>query len=281
MKKRIVLYSLLSVILLATACDPVENRESIGGVLSAGELKIEVYGLEEGGNKIVMVNNTPGVGSFWDYGSGYSSRQQDTITVPFVGDLSISFTGICAGGTVTKTETIKVEKILFPVDETWNLLAGDDENGKVWVWDYDDPSDAVWGNGATWVDKGPSWTQISAQDMNEQDPEVGMEGRMVFDLNQKANFTKISQDGTIVEKGSFQFDMSKTILSADGETLWSIGQLTIIDGSVMRGVSPNEGGIVVNTLEILELTEDKMVLARVMPAPSDWEAWFWKFKVKK
>ncbi|MCC8155081.1 MAG: hypothetical protein LIP01_13340 [Tannerellaceae bacterium] len=281
MKKITLLYTLLVAMLFTTACDPVENRESLGGIIPASELKIDVYSLEDGGNEIVLVNNTPGVGSFWDYGSGYSSRQQDTIIVPFLGDLTVSFTGISSGGTVTKTETIKVDKIISPVDETWNLLAGTDENGKTWVWDCDDPSDIVWGNGASIVDYSPSWNQVSAAQMGEEEPEVGIDGRMVFDLNQKANFTKIGQDGTVLERGAFQFDMSQTMLSADGETLWSIGQLTIIDGTIFKGISPNGGGVVVNTFEILELTEDKMVLAHVSPGGMSWEAWYWKFRVKK
>lgn len=278
MKNLSLIYLFTLAVLSVISCNPIEDRDSMGGVLSAEQLILETYPLVDGGNKIVMSNSTPGIGSFWDYGSGYSNRQQDTILVPFVGDIPISFTGVCNGGTVTKTQAVKVDKILFSVDETWNLLAGNDANGKVWMWDYDSPEDAVWGNGLSIAHYQPEWAKITAEEMNTQDPDVGMEGTMLFDLNQKANFTKISQDGKVVEKGSFQFDMSKKIDAGDG-TFWSIGQLTIVDGSVLRGVSPNEGGIVVHTLEILELTEDKMVLARVMP--NGWEAWFWKFKVKK
>ena len=65
---------------------------------------------------------------------------------------------------------------------------------------------------------------------------------------------------------------------ADG-TPWSIGTLTIVDGTVLKGVSPNEGGKIVHEFDILKLTEDKMVLAHVLD--NGWEAWFWCFKVKK
>ncbi len=277
MKKTTLLYSILLVTLVMFSCEPIEDRDKMGSIVAESDLMLETYPLVEGGNKIVMKNSTQGVGSFWDYGSGYSSRQQDTILVPFVGEIPIFFTGISGGGTITTTRTVNVDKILFPVNETWNLLAGNDSNGKVWMWDYDDPNDAVWGNGLSIAHFGPEWAKISAKDMDAQDPDVGMNGTMLFDLNQKSNFTKKNKDGNIVEKGSFQFDMTKKIPAGDG-TDWSIGQLTIVDASVMRGVSPNEGGIVVHTLEILKLTEDEMVLARVMP--NGWEAWFWKFKVK-
>lgn len=272
----IVLLSILAC--MQWACDPIEEKHEVGTIIPESELKLDVYPLTEGDNKIVLINRTPLVGSHWNYGSGISVRQQDTVMVPFLGEKEIVFTGICSGGTVSTTRSVTIEKILYPVEKEWELFAGTDKEGKTWMWDYSKPEDVVWGNGGYPGNTGPAWATIPAGDMDKQDPEVGKDGVMHFDLNGAANFTKISQTGKVVEKGSFKFDMSKRKVLADG-TPWSIGTLTIVDGTVLKGVSPNEGGKTVHDFDILQLTEDKMVLAHVLA--NGWEAWFWCFKVKK
>ncbi len=284
MKKITLIYSFLFSLIFMFSCDPIEDREGMGGIVPASDFKLETYSIlvdNVASNKIVMKNSTFGVGSFWDYGSGFSSRQQDTVIVPFLGNLPITFTGISNGGTDTKSQTVQVDKIVFPVDETWNLLAGYDANGKTWMWDFIDPGNVVFGNGAALVNYGPAWAQNSAASMDTNDPTVGMNGTMTFDLNMKANFTKKNGSGSVVETSSFSFDMTKTILSADGVTDWSIGQLNIPDASVMHGISPPNapGQPIVHTYEILKLTEDEMVLAII--SPNGWEGWYWKFKVKR
>lgn len=57
---------ILSILLLG-ACDPVVDNKEMGGVLSESELKLDVHATTEGGNEIVMTNNTPGVGSYWNH----------------------------------------------------------------------------------------------------------------------------------------------------------------------------------------------------------------------
>ena len=264
--------------ILQFSCNPIEEDHKQGSVIAESELDLEVYPLTEGGNKIVMINKTPKIGAHWNYGSGISVRQQDTVLVPFLGEKEIVFTGICSGGTIMTSRKVLIDKILYPIEDEWALFAGTDKNGKTWMWDYTSPDDVVWGNGGYPGNTAPAWATIKAGDMDTQDPEVGKDGVMLFDLNGAANFTKISKTGKIVEKGSFQFDMTKQKLMADG-TPWSIGTLTIVDGTVLKGVSPNEGGKIVHEFDILKLTEDKMVLAHVLD--NGWEAWFWCFKVKK
>lgn len=277
MKKIIITFlSLLTV--LQWSCSPIEEEHKPGNILAESELNLDVHLLSEGGNKIVMINNTPLIGSHWNYGSGISVRPQDTVTVPFLGEKEIIFTGICAGGTVSTTRKVTINRILYPIEDEWTLFAGTDKEGKTWMWDYASLDDVVWGNGGYPGNTAPAWATIKAGDMDKQDPEVGKDGVMLFDLNGAANFTKISQSGKVVEKGSFKFDMTKQKVMADG-TPWSIGTLTIIDGTILKGVSPNEGGKTIYEFDILKLTEDKMVLAHVLA--NGWEAWFWCFKVKK
>ncbi len=275
---KIKIYLCAVIACIMVSCDPIENRDEMGGVLQESDLQLEVYSSSEGSNQVIFANNTPNIGSHWNYGSGISIRQRDTVLLPFLGDTKVTFTGICSGGTVSTTRTVKIDKLDHPTEKEWTLLAGTDSNGKVWMWDYDELTDGVWGSGGYPGDSAPAWFVAKAGDMDEQDPDAGLEGTMLFDLNGAANFTKRKKDGTILEKGSFQFDMSKKKEKGDG-TFWSIGTLTIIDGSVLKGVSPNEGGITVHELDILTLTQDKLVLGRVMP--NGWEAWFWCFKAKK
>lgn len=276
--KKIILTFLSLLTVLQWSCSPIEEEHKLGNILPESELNLDVHLLSEGGNKIVMINNTPLIGSHWNYGSGISVRPQDTVTVPFLGEKEIIFTGICAGGTVSTTRKVTISHILYPIEDEWTLFAGTDKEGKTWMWDYASPEDVVWGNGGYPGNTAPAWATIKAGDMDNQDPEVGKDGVMLFDLNGAANFTKISQSGKVVEKGSFKFDMTKQKVMADG-TPWSIGTLTIIDGTILKGVSPNEGGKTIYEFDILKLTEDKMVLAHVLA--NGWEAWFWCFKVKK
>lgn len=276
--KKIILTFLSLLTVLQWSCSPIEEKHNMGNILPESELNLDVHLLSEGGNKIVMINNTPLIGSHWNYGSGISVRPQDTVTVPFLGEKEIIFTGICAGGTVSTTRKVTISHILYPIEDEWTLFAGTDKEGKTWMWDYASPEDVVWGNGGYPGNTAPAWATIKAGDMDNQDPEVGKDGVMLFDLNGAANFTKISQSGKVVEKGSFKFDMTKQKVMADG-TPWSIGTLTIIDGTILKGVSPNEGGKTIYEFDILKLTEDKMVLAHVLA--NGWEAWFWCFKVKK
>ena len=276
--KKIIITLLSFLAILQFSCNPIEEDHKQGSVIAESELDLEVYPLTEGGNKIVMINKTPKIGAHWNYGSGISVRQQDTVLVPFLGEKEIVFTGICSGGTIMTSRKVLIDKILYPIEDEWALFAGTDKNGKTWMWDYTSPDDVVWGNGGYPGNTAPAWATIKAGDMDTQDPEVGKDGVMLFDLNGAANFTKIRQTGKIVEPGSFQFDMTQQTVRADG-TPWSIGTLTIVDGTVLKGVSPNEGGKIVHEFDILKLTEDKMVLAHVLD--NGWEAWFWCFKVKK
>lgn len=257
-----------------TACSPIEGDHPQGTVLSENDLDIDVYPLTDGGNQIVLINHTPNVAPHWDYGSGISTRQNDTVIVPFLGKQDIVFTAMCSGGTVSTTRSVSIEHLTSPVAKEYTLFAGTDTAGKTWMWDFEDPSDAVWGNGGYPGDKAPAWAVITAADMNspERDP-AGMNGTMVFDMNGGANLTKVSQTGEVLGKGIFSFDMTPD------KAGWSIGKLTITGTTVLCGFSPNEGNKTVNTFDILELTEDRMVLAHILD--NGWEAWFWCFKVKK
>lgn len=276
--KKIILF-LISALVIGTACDPLEDDKSIGSVLSENELDITVRSTSEGSNEIFVENNTPGVGSYWDCIVKKSTKQSDVVRLPFVGELTITFIGLCDGGTVTTTRKVNVTKIDKEVEKEWTILAGSDINGKVWVWA---DADEVYGSGGYGNSYGPSWSLVSKDNM------LGTKGEssdyeMLLDLNGGANFTKRSADGKVLETGSFKFDMTKQKVKEDGR-VWSIGQLEVLDATILCGTS-RWGSTPLHTFDILTLTDDEMILGWAADG-TDFETWgdgdatFWHFKKK-
>ena len=265
---------ILSILLLG-ACDPVVDNKEMGGVLSESELKLDVHATTEGGNEIVMTNNTPGVGSYWNHITGISTKKTVTVALPFMGEQTITFTGFCDGGTVTTTRTVNITQIDHPVAEEWALFAGSEVAGKFWVWNCEGYDDAVYGTGGWLTEFTPSWDVQPVEDLEDADCEL------VFDLNGGPNLTKVDADGNVLEKGTFSFDMSATKTNPDNGEQWSVGQLKLNGVSVLSGHAFYDEAEVITTFEILVLTEDELVLCW---NPSDAEAWsdatFWCFKKK-
>jgi hypothetical protein len=277
--KRIMLYILSALAL--SACNPVVDNKDIGSVLSEDQLDIVVKSTSEGSNEVILENNTPGVAPYWDYIIGKSTNQKEVIRLPFMGEMEIQFTAICDGGTVTTTRKVNIAKIDKPAEPEWTMFAGSGTEGKVWVWNVGEDNDVVYGTaGYGSGDPGPSWSTATAGS-TIGGKLVPADEEMLFDLNGGANMTKRKIDGTVVEKGTFKFDMTKRKLLDDG-TPWSIGQLdfsgvTIICGSECWSTTS------VYTFDIISLSADEMMLAYSAPATpfGEWmEATFWRFKAK-
>ena len=270
-------YLIMSIwaVLLATACDPVVEDIKPGEIISESDLQLDVHATTDGGNEIVMINNTPGVGSYWDHITGISTQKKATVTLPFMGEQTIRFVGFCNGGQVTTTRTVNISKIDHPVAPEWNLFAGTEISGKSWVWDIEGRDGAVYGTGGWLTEFEPSWDVMPVEDLEEADFEL------VFDLDGGPNLTKKDANGNVVEKGTFSFDMSACKDNPDDGSQWSIGQLKLTGVSVLSGHAFYDEKEIVTTFEILELTEDKLVLCW---NPADAETWsdatFWCFRRK-
>src|SRR5574344_521295 len=249
MKK--ILFSLMVLAGVLCSCDPVCKDIQPGGVVDASDLQLDVHATTTGGNQIILANNTKGVGSYWDYVVGRSSAQCDTILMPFLGEQTITFTGLCDGGTVTTTRKITVSKIDHPVAEQWALFAGTGASGKTWTWD-DNSADAVYGTGGYMTEFLPDWTSVALADT--EDPT----GYMVFDLNGGPNYTLYKGDGTVSAKGTFAFDMSSTMNNPDDGSQWSIGTLTLTGATVLNGHIYGATDAVYK-YNILTLSDDKLV----------------------
>src|SRR5690554_3461618 len=143
MRKTILYISALMLMLFA-ACEPVENRLPMGDPITADQLDITATPVIVDGkrsNKVIMENHSP-VMSSWNYGVGVSQKMTDTVLLVITGDNDIVFTGLNPdGSTITKTLTVNVEELSFPVPMEWALLCGEGE--KEWEW----AATNCWGNG--------------------------------------------------------------------------------------------------------------------------------------
>lgn len=130
---------MLAGMLLANACKKPDH--DLGAVPDATELKFDVvqdYQKDAGGNTVYLINQTPGTVPMWDFGTGKSTRQTDTVRFAFKGDYVIRYSAVTAGGIVTKEPvTIKVtqDNLNYVNDALWILLAGGPGNEKTWVLD--------------------------------------------------------------------------------------------------------------------------------------------------
>ncbi|MEG2514973.1 MAG: hypothetical protein RSA92_06515, partial [Bacteroidaceae bacterium] len=251
---------------------------SLGAINPESDLQLEVYSTTDGGNQIVLANNTKGVGTYWDYGLNKSIKQQDTVVFPFLGEQSIKFSGFCDGGIITTIRKVTITKIDHVVAPEWAIFAGKGANGKKWSWDYEKKDDIVYGNGGYLASLRPAWWQVSAGTMETGDFKQVLSDYMEFDLNGGPNFTKKRADGSVIEKGTFKFDMSKIKKLGDGN-LYAIGELQFLDASILFAVAQDDGNKPIFTFDIISLTEDKMVLAYAVPGTGAWgNAYFWCFK---
>lgn len=277
---RKLLFFLLPILILGS-CDPIVDDKSIGGILNEDQLSLVVESTSEGSNEILLENNTPGIAPYWDYIIDKSTKQREIVRLPFMGEMTITFTGLCDGGTVTTTRKVNITKIDKPAAEEWTLLAGADPNGKVWVWDADDNSTVVYGTAGYGNDYAPGWSTFKLGQQVIEGKVVSPDEEMIFDLNGGANFTKRNTSGAELEKGSFKFDMSKQKIRDDGK-VWSIGQMEFSGATVLCGSSCWDNNPVY-VFDIISLSEDKMILAWAAEG-LDFQVWneatFWCFKKK-
>ncbi|HBG41239.1 MAG TPA: hypothetical protein DDZ96_09175 [Porphyromonadaceae bacterium] len=273
---KIIIYLSVFFIILLSACEPIENRLSIGDPIKAEQLNISATPVMVNGkrsNKIIMENHSP-VMSNWNYGVGVSQKMTDTVLLVITGDNDILFTGLNPDGTtINKTLTVNVEELSFSVPAEWGYLCGEGE--KEWVW----AESKCWGNGGYLASTEPSWWVLNPDGMEEQAKGEGANASMIFSIS-GASLTKNKSDGTSLT-GTFSFDLTKTKTTSGG-ILWAKGQFKTTGVTILCGVSPDEDKIAVNTFDILELTSDRLVLAYAPAGTGEWgTAYFWVFIPKK
>jgi hypothetical protein len=280
--KKTIIYALFILAVSIVACDPIEERDSIGGAIAADQLDIAATPIKvngKNGNMIILENHSP-VMSAWVCGSATSNSAYDTVMVVSTGSVPVTFTGLNPNGTkITKTLSITVDT-LSTLPEQYKYLFGDPTQGvtsKKYVWD--ETAGAVWGNGGYLGNTSPGWWTNDKASMNSNDPDYGSDGYMIFDLN-GLKLTKSSADGSKTVTGKVALDLSYKKLDGNG-AVWSSAKLKTTNVTVLCGRQPNNGNAPVYDYHILKLNDSKLVLA--FPEGGDdagaWStAWFWMFR---
>jgi hypothetical protein len=135
------LYAVLLAAVFMASCK--DDTYELGALLDKSQINYEVLqpaAIDAGGNTVVLKNNTPGTISMWDYGTGRSNRQIDTIRIAFKGTYTIKFSAITAGGIVecdSKTITVTKDNFSYVNDPMWTNLTGGVGHKKKWFLDVD------------------------------------------------------------------------------------------------------------------------------------------------
>jgi len=225
MKKINIAFALfLAVVMVFTSCQPDEHE--LGDPLDSSDLKYTVTQESGYDNKVFLSSQTTGVIPFWDYSTGTSNKEVDTVTYPFAGDYWIKFSALGRAGATTDSVKITVSKNdpdYFSAPE-WNYLT-DGVEGKTWVFDLTAPIGyygseyiAHTGNSANdwsyFPTDCPDWTGFVC----------GTNwGEMTFNLDGNFNYS-VSQvplkGGTpTTAKGTFTYDIGSKSLKINNASL--------------------------------------------------------------
>jgi hypothetical protein len=138
MKKNKILYSLLGLLLLFTACTP--DSYQLGTLLDKSALKFTVAPSSTNPNDIVLTSLTPNVTPLWITPVGRSTRVKDTVNVAFPGVYTFKYGVESAGGYVqadsvlVTINTLDQNAVSTPM---WTNISGGYGNQKTWYLDLD------------------------------------------------------------------------------------------------------------------------------------------------
>lgn len=265
------------------ACDPIEDREEAGRVLSESELAFDMIQEPAGSNTVTFTNQTPAVIPLFDWGTGFSNKPVTEAYFPFAGKYTVVFTAYCGGGTVStaKEFTVNQNDPEYFKDPAWNLISGNG-TGKTWVFAADIPASnyegRIWGNGGfKGMPVGPGWWGRTAADA--KDDKIDLNAELFFDLDGGAHL-KTSENGTTTT-GSYDLKLNEKVMTSDGQT-WAIGSIELAGATIPHGISQNEGLKPVYKFDICTLTDDELVLSYNTGnnRGDGSESWFWRFKRK-
>lgn len=272
--KKTFLYSLLGIMMLALACDPIEDRDELGPLGKPSDYKFSITQTPGKDYEVTLKNNSPEVLFSWNYAWGVTRRQEATVRMLVPGDYVIKITATTPGGLVFIEHPITVtdaDPDAFQEPE-WQYLTNFAE-GKTWVFDTSLPG--AFGNGGFKGCVSPCWWVVDA---------AGLEGQHVrhdeitFDLNGGRNLTLNAEmyPWPGITKGTFDLDFDDVI---DG---WSKGKLLTDNVAIPLGQDINQGRKVFYEYYIMKLTEQELHLSASQPGTGDWgEAWFWMFRPKE
>jgi hypothetical protein len=270
------LYFVLAMMLFITSCQ--DDDHELGDVLSPSEIDFDViqdFNEDAGGNTVILKNNTPGTISMWDYGTGRSTRMQDTIRFAFKGEYVVKFSAVTAGGIVELepvTITVTEDNLMYVNDPLWTTLSGGVGQEKTWLLDLNAEgvskyhpapigfAGLKWGFGnQCTVDPtttGDCWTWFPEYTGNEWMATKADYGTMTFNLK-GGPFVTVDQKATPdagVQNGTYFLDKDAKTISFTDVTPLNQGWDQIYDKAY-----------------IIELTQDYMRLAFKHPTKAEYE----------
>ena len=233
---------LLFAIAFVSSCSKQEF--DLGSLPDKSALKFEVVQdlkTDAGGNTVILVNNTPQASAVWDYGTGKSYRQRDTIRFAFKGDYVVKFSALTSGGIVEADSVIvkvTADNLQYVNDPLWSALSGGPGNEKTWILDikaqYFDGPLFFYGTNNGWLLGGNAgcygadcWNWNPDYKGNSWLMEDGDYGTMTFSLKGgpfvKSTHLKIPARGT--ENGTYYLDKdAKTLTLSNASPLHDIGR---------------------------------------------------------
>lgn len=251
--------------MLLVACEPIENRDVLTNSFDPANIELEVVQSTPGGNELTLLMKTPGIAGYWNYVIGKKSSDRVDVVYPIPGTSTFTFyvttpyldnNNINNIRYISKSIDVTITDLDHRLPEPYYFLVGENLEGKSWVFDEDGAFDMpFWGMTADY-----NWKEFWWQPDNPHD----FEGKIVFDLDQGANFTYYDSPSATPVGGttwSFNPDFSK---------------LTLTGPANLLGSYPDSGGANNGPYQIKELTADRMVL---WVPDAEWDTgWLWVFK---
>ncbi|MFB9863867.1 hypothetical protein EFA69_08900 [Rufibacter immobilis] len=229
---KLLFYLLLVPVLFGTSCQ--DDDQELGRLLNKSELTYRVEqpkNLDAGGNTVILINETPGTISMWDYGTGRSTKTVDTVRFAFKGEYVIKFSAVSGGGVVEADPiTIQVTEDNFSYvnDPLWTYLTGGVGQEKTWILDYG--KHGVFDGPLYYYEPLTTWENMqdgtaklgwapSYADNSWIIPEADMASTMTFSLKGGPFFSthKVSEGKD--EKGTYAFDAVGHTISTTGGTI--------------------------------------------------------------
>lgn len=258
MKSRYKIFSLfIGLMILMVSCDSIVDEKFLENSTTVEGVELVATQNSAKGNLIELSMNTHGVTGYWDYNLGKALTNKVEIVYPIPGTSTFTFIGTLGAEFFEKTIDVQVDVLDTPLDQDWyDLVSESTSAGKTWVFDGGPaPDGRLW-----WFMSAPEnpwgvWWNAAGDCC----PPADAAGKMSFDLDGAANFTYYSGPDASPVIGSFVLDVANQTLQIDGANI--LGSM--------------EGGGNAGIFNIVELTEDKMVL--FVPNAAWATGWTWVF----
>ncbi len=254
--------------LYAVSCSPIVDDKELTNSFDKDNIKLSAYQETPGSNEVTLKVESNGVAGYWDYIINTAYSDEVTVIFPYTGTHSFTFhstTPYLNGGDIANAEdasaTIEVEvsQLDVALNEAYYNLVGADLGGKTWVFDGEAKDGGVW-----WAMVSPTnpaevwWNAAGGDGVLPADAD----GKMYFDVNGGANYDYYTSPDATPVRGSFVFDGTFSTITFPG------------DANLM-GANNNAAGPS-TTFEIVELTEDRMVL--FTGTTNGGTGWIWAFR---